>query len=259
MLRDLVNAPRIKNKPLILVLWLFCALTAFVVPPLTGPVMDQAGMLASATQQTLDGALRHLYDQGGTQIVVFTVPRLGGESIEQVSIQITDQWKLGRQGKDDGVLILVARDERAIRIEVGRGREGDLTDAHARRIIDEVMVPRFRAGDVDGGVVAGVRAVVGRTDPGADLDAFGQVTAMRRGSRRSGGGSWLLFLLILTAILIKMMGGGGGRGTPLGRRRTWPIGSGGGWSSGGGGWSSGGGGWSGGGGGFSGGGASGRW
>ncbi len=235
-------------------------LGGFTTPSLTSPVVDQAGMLTVQTRQKLDAALRQLYDQGGTQVVVLTVPSLDGEPIEQVSIKVTDEWKLGRKGQDDGVLILMARDERAVRIEVGRGREGDLTDAHARRIVDDVMVPRFRAGDIDGGVIAGVRAVVGRTDPGADLDAFGQVTQTRRGSHR-GGGSWLLFLLVLTVIIIKMMGGGGGSGTPFGRRRTWPVSSGGqgGWGGGGGGWSGGDGGWSGGGGGFSGGGASGRW
>jgi uncharacterized protein len=236
---------------------IFCLVLCggFVVPPLTGPVMDQAQMLNSITRETLDSALRRLYDSGGTQVVVLTVPSLEGETVEQASIQTTDKWRLGRQGKDDGILILIAQKERAIRIEVGRGREGDLTDLHARRIIDELMVPRFRAGDVDGGVVAGVRAVVGRTDPGVDLDAFGRVKSVpRRSERRGGGGLWLFLLIIVVFFLFSK--GGGGPGSPFGRRRTWSSGSGGfgGWGGG-----SGGGGWSGGGGGFSGGGASGRW
>ena len=241
-------------------LWsgLWILLVAFHAPPLTGPVVDQADMISPEARSQLTMALKALYDRGGTQIAVLTLPQLDGLSIEQASIAVADFWKLGREHKDDGILLLIARQERAIRIEVGRGREGDLTDLHARRIIDNVMVPRFRAGDVDGAIIAGVKAVVGRTDPGVDLDGLAELSeTSSRGSR--GRGSGFVFLLIVVVVILKMMDGGSG-GPPFRRRRSWSLGS----SSygsykGRNGNLGGSGGWSGGGGGFSGGGASGRW
>jgi uncharacterized protein len=236
------------------VIWMFHA--AFQVPPLTGPVVDLGQILRPQTREVLARSLRNLYEQGGTQIVILTVPQLSDSSIEQASIQVTDAWQLGRKGKDDGILLFVAREDRAIRIEIGRGHEGDLTDAYAHRIIEQVIVPRFKTGDFDEGIVAGVRAIVARTDPGADLDSFARGSLLSKG-RKTTWVRWIFFLIILAIFFLQFHGTDRVRGPSFGRigsrrwgSRRWDGNN----------WPGGGdGGFSGGGGGFSGGGASGKW
>ncbi|MEN9835559.1 MAG: hypothetical protein RL011_1752, partial [Pseudomonadota bacterium] len=142
----------------------------FVVPPLSAPVVDAAQILAPQTVQRLGVVLRTLRDQGGSQVAVLTVPELGGLTIEQASIQVADAWKLGSATKDNGVLLMIAAAERAVRIEVGQGLEGQLTDAHSRRIIDRVMLPYFKNGDYDSGVIAGVVAILQHSDPDFRMD-----------------------------------------------------------------------------------------
>lgn len=238
------------------------AFAKFEVPKLSGPVVDGAGMLSSGAESRLDSALRALKKQGGTQLVVLTVPSLEGLSIEQASIQVTDRWKLGSERGDDGVLLMIARDERRIRIEVGQGREGDLTDAHSKRIIEEAMTPLFRAGEVDAGVMVGVFQIAKRTNPDVNLASILEGSASSRRHRRSRGRtspmSAFMFLLISGVVGMTRMGrfGYSGRyrrggaymlgGAAFGASRGF----------GGGGF---GGGFGGGGGGFSGGGASGGW
>lgn len=235
------------------------ALPGFVVPPLTGPVVDTAHLLAPQSESFLSQNLRALRQQGGSQVVVLTVDELYGLPIEQASIQVTDAWKLGSATKDNGILLIIAAKERAVRIEVGQGLEGQLTDAYSRRIIDRVIVPRFRASDIDGGVIAGVGAILQYTDPDFVLGDGPQPTA----SRRRWSMPLVIWLIIFVFIWLRSLGGGGpGGGFRSGYRRSgttyWGGGGfGGGGFSGGGGF--GGGGFSGGGGGFSGGGASGRW
>jgi len=231
----------------------------FVVPPLTGPVVDTAHLLEPQSETFLSQRLRALREQGGSQIVVLTVDELHGLPIEQASIQVTDAWKLGSATKDNGILLLIAAKERAVRIEVGQGLEGQLTDAYSRRIIDRVIVPRFRASDIDGGVIAGVGAILQYTDPDFVFGGEPQPDASRRGWSMP----FLIWLVIFVFIWLRSLSGGGpGGGLRSGYRRSGPTswgggGFGGGGFSGGGGF--GGGGFSGGGGGFSGGGASGRW
>jgi uncharacterized protein len=133
--------------------------TALEVPYLDGRVNDQAGMLSDGFEAQLEDRLRELEEQTGAQVAVLTIPSLEGDPIEDFSIRVVETWKLGRQGVDDGVLILIARDDRRMRIEVGYGLEGALTDAQAGRIIDGLMAPRFQEGDFDGGVNAAVDAV----------------------------------------------------------------------------------------------------
>jgi uncharacterized protein len=224
-------------------------LAAFQVPSLTGPVVDEANILSHSAETRLDQAIRALQKQGGSQLQVLTVPSLEGETIEQASIKVTDVWKLGTKEGDRGVLLMVARDDRAVRIEVGQGNEGVLTDIQSKRIIEESITPLFRQGDFDGGVTLGVYQISRATDPGIDLASY--LEGQRTKNQRSRGGpvnGWfpLLFLLF---ILLNFLFGGGGRGRRLGRRSGIYYGSLGG----------GGGSWGGGGGGFSGGGASGRW
>ncbi|MDX2438078.1 MAG: TPM domain-containing protein [Acidobacteriota bacterium] len=129
------------------------------VPYLSGRVNDQGEMFDDAFESQLEERLRVLEEETGAQVAVLTVRGLEGDPIEDFSIRVVQTWKLGREGVDDGALILVARDDRRMRIEVGYGLEGALTDAQAGRIIDQLMAPRFREGDFEGGVGAAVDAV----------------------------------------------------------------------------------------------------
>lgn len=235
------------------------ATTGFHIPPLSGPVVDQAGILRSSAKSSLEQYLRHLLERGGAQIQIATVSDLGGLSIEEASIKITDQWKLGKKKEDRGLLLLIAPNEHKIRLEVGQGLEGDLPDLKASRIISEVIVPRLKEGFADQAVIDGVMAIVHYTDPKLLDDLQMPQGAHSTSTTPLGLGKWvnILFwlMMILLFILPRFFGSGrnGGRSFATG----FLLGgmSGGGW----GGSSDSGGGWSGGGGGFSGGGASGRW
>lgn len=137
---------------------------ALDVPYLSGRVTDDAHILDSGAVQRLNDALKAYEDKTGRQMVILTLPSLDGEALEEFSIKVARTWKLGRKGQDDGILILVARDDHKARIEVGYGLEGDLPDALAGRIISDEMVPRFRGGDYAGGLEEGVKAIVGTLD-----------------------------------------------------------------------------------------------
>ena len=148
------------------------------VPPLTGRVVDRADILAPRTERALTDQLAAAEDSTGAQIAVLTVPALQNETVEELAERVFNTWQLGDADRDDGVLLLVARDDRELRIEVGYGLEGALPDAQAGRIIRNVIVPRFRAGDFDGGVTEGVTAIVGTLDgtyapPGGNGDRSG--------------------------------------------------------------------------------------
>jgi len=137
------------------------AQTALVpVPALTAPVTDLTGTLTPDQTATLDQELRAFATQKGSQIAVLMVPSTAPEAIEQYSIRVTGAWKLGRKGQDDGVLLLVAKDDRAVRIEVGYGLEGAIPDAIAKRIIAEIITPQFKQGDYFGGLQAGVQQLM---------------------------------------------------------------------------------------------------
>jgi len=233
----------------------------FEVPALTGAVVDQAGILSSGTQQEVERVLTRLVESGGSQIQVVTLPSLAGLSIEEVGIKLADAWKIGHKGQDDGVIFIVAPKDRRIRIEVGKGREGELTDALSRRIINEVVTPLFKQQNFDDGIRLGVAAIINVTDPGFDTD-----TAMNTGSyngqrrlregQKPVGGIFKLFLIIIIFglfLILRLFQGLSGFG-PRSRGR---YGSGY-WGGGGGGFG-GGSSWGGGGGGFSGGGSSGSW
>jgi len=228
---------------------------ALSYPPLTGRVVDGAGVLSDATKQELDGILakdEQKFDS--RQIVVVTLTSLEGTTIEDFGYQLGRAWGIGQKGKDNGALIIVAPNEHKVRIEVGYGLEGDLTDAKSRIIIDRAMLPEFRNGDYDKGVLAGTKAVLatlGNTDFSApDYDKIQ--------SEQDHSPPGFITALIIFAIIFFFAG----------RSFFWPMlfmgGWGGGWGGGGrsnwgGGGSFGGGGFSGGGGSFGGGGASGSW
>ena len=126
------------------------------VPDLAGRIVDLTNTLDASQQQMLDQRLRAFEQKKGTQIAVLIVPVTGAETIEQFSIRAAEQWKLGRKKIDDGAILVIAKTERKLRIEVGYGLEGALNDAVSKRIIDEVIVPAFQRGDFYGGISAGV-------------------------------------------------------------------------------------------------------
>jgi len=133
---------------------------ALEVPPLKGHVNDYADMLSPGSRQQLETLLTDFERQDSTQIVVLTVVSLEGDALEDFSIRVADAWKIGQKGTDNGAILLIARNDRKIRIEVGYGLEGRLTDLLAGRIIRNVITPRFKAGDFDQGITAGVTAMI---------------------------------------------------------------------------------------------------
>lgn len=236
-------------------------------PALTGRVVDQAGILDGAAESRLETKLKELESKTTTQLVVVTLRTLGGYDIADYGYQLGRHWGIGQKGKNNGAVLIVAPTERKVRIEVGYGLEGTLTDAVTRLIIDHAILPRFRAGDFTGGIERGVDDIVQVLS--GDADDFKR-RAAERDSRPRGGEGISLFTIALVILIIwlfiylqRAQQQGPGR-----RRSRWgpvvgggvPGGwSGGGWSSGGSGSGSGGGGFSGGGGSFGGGGSSGSW
>jgi uncharacterized protein len=144
--------------------WIFPALSPaladIAVPPLVGRVVDQTGTLSAADAAALQQSIRAFEARKGSQIAVLIVPTTDGEAIEQFSLRVAEAWKIGRKKIDDGVLLVVAKNDRHLRIEVGYGLEGALTDVTAKRIIDEIITPRFRNSDFSGGIFAGVDRIM---------------------------------------------------------------------------------------------------
>ncbi|MDD1622794.1 MAG: YgcG family protein [Methylococcaceae bacterium] len=150
--------------PSVLLVGLFglaTALAEVAVPSLDYRVTDLTNTLNETQQSVLEDRLAAFERQKGSQIAVLIVPTTQPEDIAQYSIRVVEQWKLGRKGVDDGVLMLVAKNDRTTRIEVGYGLEGVIPDAIAKRIIEEIMVPKFRQGDYSGGINAGVDSMIG--------------------------------------------------------------------------------------------------
>jgi len=221
-------------------------------PALTGRIVDNADLLSPTDEEALSATLKELEDKSSDQLVIVTLPSLQGYTIEDFGYRLGRHWGIGTKELDNGVLLIVAPNERKVRIEVGYGLEPILTDALSRVIIDNAILPRFRTGDFPGGIKDGVR------DIGLALTGDAEELKRRAKIRRDADEApidWftiLFYLAIFAAVLYLSSKGvvvapGSSRG---GRSR-------GGFS--GGGWSSGGGGFSGGGGGFGGGGSSGSW
>jgi uncharacterized protein len=145
----------------LLLCWGFAAFADVAVPPLSGRVVDQTGTLSSGDIDSLTQTLRALELRRGSQVAVLIVPTTEPETIEQYSIRVAEAWKIGRKKIDDGALLVVAKNDRKLRIEVGYGLEGALNDVTAKRIIDEVITPKFRSGDFAGGISAGVERIIG--------------------------------------------------------------------------------------------------
>jgi len=158
-----MNAARASLLAL-LVCWAFAAFADVAVPPLSGRVVDQTGTLTSGDIAALTQTLKDLETRKGSQVAVLIVPTTQPETIEQYSIRVAEAWKIGRKKIDDGALLVVAKNDRKLRIEVGYGLEGALNDATASRIIEEVITPKFRSGDFAGGISAGIDRIVGVID-----------------------------------------------------------------------------------------------
>jgi uncharacterized protein len=191
---------------LLLALWLplvgaggLAADDLVAVPPLKARVTDLAGTLSSEQAAVLEADLAQFEKSRGSQIAILLLPSTQPESIEAYGIRVADAWKIGRQGVDDGVVVLVARDDRALRIEVGRGLEGALPDAVAKRIIEEAMLPRFRSGDYFGGLQDGVSQIKA-TIAGEPLPP------PRKRVQDAAAGSWEDLLPL--AMLFVFVGGG---------------------------------------------------
>ncbi len=154
-----MNAARATFLALLLC-WACPTLAAVAVPPLSGRVVDQTGTLRSDDVASLTQTLKNFEVRKGSQIAVLIVPTTDGEAIEQFSLRVAEAWKIGRKRVDDGALLVIAKDDRHLRIEVGYGIEGALTDATTKRIIDEDITPKFKAGDFAGGISAGVERMI---------------------------------------------------------------------------------------------------
>ncbi|PZR32502.1 MAG: methanol dehydrogenase [Caulobacter segnis] len=255
---------------LVAVLFALPALAAPTFPPLTGRVVDEAQVLSPDTERDLTEKLENLEATTGRQLVVATVPSLQGYPIEDYGYQLGRTWGIGQKGENNGVILLVAPNERKVRIEVGYGLEPVLTDALSSVIIQSAILPKFRDGDLSAGVVAGTDALVEQLSLPAD-QAKARVAEASQPERHKAQGSPIaaIFVILFLIFVFSSLFRGGRRRGGLGSALPWIIlsalsdsrrGGGGGWG-GGSGWGGGGGGggFSGGGGSFGGGGSSGSW
>jgi uncharacterized protein len=178
------------------------------IPALTGHVVDLTGTLSPSDIQDLETRLSAFEAEKGSQVAVLIVPTTRPEEIEQYSIRVAEQWKLGRKKEDDGVILLVAKEDRTLRLEVGYGLEGALSDLVSKRIISDIITPRFQQGDFAGGIRAGVDAILkvvqGEALPAPEhRPAFGG-----RGHGRGGGlGAGSLFLALIVSTLFRSLFG----------------------------------------------------
>ncbi|MBU0506374.1 MAG: TPM domain-containing protein [bacterium] len=225
---------------------------ARAIPLMTGPVVDEAKLLSQATNQKISHFLKTYYAQSGNQIQLLTINSLEGDPLEDFSIRVVDKWQLGDAEKDNGILFLIAKNDRKMRIEVGQGLEGALTDLQAGRIINNVITPYFKQGAFEDGILAGLNAITKAL--GSTLANEPQPTKV---IHKTASPYQKFFKVGFSIIWFLLMFFGSFIGPSIRHRGGfWLLGTGSGSSSSGG---FSGGGWSGGGGGFSGGGASGRW
>lgn len=216
---------------------------AFDVPTLTGPVVDEVGLLSKNTRNQLSELLHSVNRNKGPQIQVLVISSLQGVSIEEAAISIFDKWKLGGEKQDNGVLFLIAPNDKKLRIEVGYGLEGDIPDAVAKRIVSDVVIPYFKRGQFNAGVTQGVQAILyyGKVKS-EETSGVGPV-AEETQSETGGSSNWIVFIVIglwillfifnpSLALSILFSGRGGGSGSGSSGGGSW---SGGGGSSGGGG------------------------
>lgn len=162
---------RLRLFLMLLILGMQLDARALEVPLLSGRVVDNAELLSPAARAAISARLKAHEDSHGNQVVVLTIPTLDGDSVEPFAVRVFEAWKPGTKGKDNGVLLLVVPKERKLRIEVGYGLEGTLTDAATSRIIRNVIAPQFKANNYDQGMQDGVAAIIGQLE-GAGADAL---------------------------------------------------------------------------------------
>ncbi|WP_251977203.1 TPM domain-containing protein [Salinicola avicenniae] len=264
----------LRRFPRILAPWLTLLVLALVsmaqaapeFPELSGRVVDNAELLSDGDRSRLSDMLAAHEAATGEQVVVVTLPDLQGEAIESYGYQLGRHWGIGQEGEDNGALLIVAMQERQVRIEVGYGLEGRLTDAQSSAIIQQIITPAFQQGNFSAGILQGTQAMIEVLggDPQRETTPAADPAAESEDSRHLGGaGIWFGVLFFIVMLIVRSGGGGGGggrrrrgRGALGGVLLGGALGSGGGFGGGG---LGGGGGFSGGGGGFGGGGASGGW
>jgi uncharacterized protein len=248
-------------------------------PQLSGRVVDAANLLSPDQEAQLTQRLEALERASTRQLVVVTIASLQGYPIEDYGYRLGRHWNIGQRSANNGAILIIAPNERKVRVEVGYGLEPILTDAFSNRVIDEQIVPRFRAGDMPGGILAGADALIEQLQAPPEA-AEARVRAAMEANGNDDGGTIItivFWLVVVGFIVISMIARRGGRGRRYRRGRRGPVviwgsglggsgydsggswSSGSSWSSGGGSWGGGGGGFSGGGGSFGGGGASGGW
>ena len=191
-----------------LICTMFLSLPAYALEPpaLQGRINDSAAMLSSATARQLEQRLAAFERETSNQIVVLTVPSLEGDTIEGFAIKVADAWKIGQKGKDNGVFLILAKKERKIRIEVGKGLQGVLPDITAGQIIRNVIAPHLRAGDADKGITAGTNAIIDATK-----GEFKASPSDRKAARKKQSGYGLFIVLLLVGILITAAAGSSSR------------------------------------------------
>jgi len=225
------------------------------LPELTQPVIDQAQLLSASESDALSRLLENLYASGKIQFVIFTTDSLQGYDIESFSIAAAEKWKLGKKGEDRGLLLVVAPNDRKMRLEVGYGLEGELPDATSRQLLSNVLAPYFRENRFGDGLMVLSETIAKRLGIEIQAPVTNRLASSRGKAKLPVGLIVFLFIFFLFALPVF---GLGGRRSGYGRSRYGGWG-GGGWGGGGGGGGFGGGGFSGGGGGFGGGGASSSW
>ncbi|MDD2499510.1 MAG: TPM domain-containing protein [Geobacter sp.] len=196
---------------LLLLLMLFICLpqpaTALDAPPLKGRINDYAGMLSPATARSLEQKLVVFEKETTNQVVLLTIPSLEGDVIESYAIRVAEAWKIGQKDKSNGVILILAKKERKIRIEVGTGLQGVLPDITAGQIIRSVIAPALRAGNPDQGISAGLGAIIDATKGEFKATAADQKAA----KKKKGSGYGLFIILLLAGLVITAVAGSSSR------------------------------------------------
>jgi len=201
-------------KSFLIVLFSFCAIPSIVAQPKVPAhggvwVHDETGVLSASAKAQLENLLQAHRDSTSSQIAVLIIPSLEGSDIDGYAVKVFEDWKLGQAKKDNGVLFLVAMQEKQIRIEVGFGLEGVLTDAMSSRINRNEVAPYFKEGNYEGGIQAGVVAII-KTIAGTYINE--NPTPQRKRSKRSPISSIIFIIIILIVMSRRNKGGGGGGG-----------------------------------------------
>jgi len=194
-----------RARPLLaaLVLWAVpLTALALAVPSLSSRVNDYANLISPAAEARIDRLLAKLEQDEGAQVAVLTIDSLEGEPLEEYSLRVAESWKLGRADQDDGALLLIAKNDRTMRLEVGYGLEPVLTDVMSKRILDQILRPRFRAGDFDGGVERALEAVDGLIRGTSTLPPPSPNDVRSDYPPKIFGALWLLFLVPFILVVV---------------------------------------------------------